>query len=111
MSENYINLYFFAPETSKTLVRKDETSKKRKPNMFILYRTDMLKYRPNNITMTEFSKQISAKWKNLSEREKAELQKKYQIKRDQNLNMFIDDVDTNQGGGASKVSFLKKAKL
>ncbi|CAI2184733.1 12831_t:CDS:1 [Funneliformis geosporum] len=92
---NNTNLYFLEPVTSKTLERRDDTPKKRTPNMFISYRTEMLKFKPNNITMTEFSKQISTKWKNLSVEEKAELQKKYQISRENLRYMSIDVVITN----------------
>src|SRR6266540_3301089 len=82
MSDNKITFHFFKPETSK-LSEKNGIPKKRGPNMFIVYRNKRMKDRPPNMTMTEFSKLVSKEWKMLSEEEKTELQRQYQINRDQ----------------------------
>ncbi|CAI2181475.1 20141_t:CDS:1 [Funneliformis geosporum] len=64
--------------------------KRRSPNMFILYRKEMMKYRPKNIKMTEFSKIVSRKWHNLSEYEKNIWQRRYHINRDTQLQNASD---------------------
>ncbi|CAI2183148.1 7196_t:CDS:1 [Funneliformis geosporum] len=74
--------YFFEPETLPSL---DKGPKRRKPNMFIMYRKDMMKHKPHNMPMTKYSKLVSEWWKKLSADEKAQLQRKYQIDRDQKL--------------------------
>ncbi|CAI2170842.1 7399_t:CDS:2 [Funneliformis geosporum] len=54
--------------------------------MFISFRKEMMKYKPyNNMPMTKYSKFVSERWKNLSEEAKVELQRQYQINRDQKL--------------------------
>ncbi|CAG8456385.1 14926_t:CDS:1 [Funneliformis mosseae] len=76
--------HFLEPETSNRTIK--EKPKKKEPNMFILFRKEMMKYKPyNNIPMTKYSKFVSEIWKNLSEIEKLYLQRKYQINRDQKL--------------------------
>ncbi|CAI2167380.1 5193_t:CDS:1 [Funneliformis geosporum] len=80
---NYIKkFYFIEPKTPKAI---NDKKKKRTPNMFILYRKEMMKYKPYNMQMTKYSKLVSEKWKELSEVEKNELQRRYQIKRDQKM--------------------------
>ncbi|CAG8627707.1 941_t:CDS:2 [Funneliformis caledonium] len=61
----------------------EKKNRKREPNMFILYRKEMMRDKPYNMTMVRFSKLVSEKWKRLSEDEKTELQRRYQINRDQ----------------------------
>ncbi|CAG8578031.1 14205_t:CDS:1 [Funneliformis mosseae] len=80
MGNNRISFHFFEPETSKGSEKK---IRKREPNMFILYRKEMMRDKPYNMTMVRFSKLVSEKWKQLSEDEKTELQRRYQINRDQ----------------------------
>ncbi|CAI2167378.1 5192_t:CDS:2 [Funneliformis geosporum] len=46
-------------------------------------RAEMMRDKPYNMTMVRFSKLVSEKWKELSENEKTELQRRYQINRDQ----------------------------
>ncbi|CAI2167385.1 5196_t:CDS:1 [Funneliformis geosporum] len=84
------NLYFFEPEISNAS-EKDGSPKKREPNMFIAYRNERMKDRTLNITMTEFSKQISEEWKKLSEEGKLKLQRNYQIIRDQKMQSVISE--------------------
>ncbi|CAI2181479.1 20143_t:CDS:1, partial [Funneliformis geosporum] len=82
------------------------TTKKKKPNMFILYRTEMLKYKPYNITMTEFSKMMSKEWRELPDYEKSKWQKYYHIIRDQQLQINtsgspIEHLDENPTSAAN----------
>jgi len=65
--------------------KNTNTRKRRIPNMFMMFRKERMKYRMPNVPMKEFSKLVSQEWKNLSEREKTELQRKYHINRDENL--------------------------
>ncbi|CAG8715427.1 8333_t:CDS:1 [Funneliformis caledonium] len=77
--------YFIEPET---LSSPEKIPKRRKPNMFIMYRKDMMKYKPHNMPMTKYSKLVSAWWKNIPAEEKARLQRRYQIDRDQKLQEY-----------------------
>lgn len=56
--------------------------KKRTANCFLLFRKEMMNYRPSNITMIQYSKLVSEMWQNLSEDEKIDWKKKYEINRD-----------------------------
>jgi hypothetical protein len=57
--------------------------KKREPNAFILFRSDLKKkYNMENVKMKDFSKFASEQWKKLSKEEKIEWQKKYHLNRD-----------------------------
>ncbi|CAI2181708.1 15889_t:CDS:1 [Funneliformis geosporum] len=71
--------HFFEPENPKM----NNSPRRRKPNMFIIYRKEMMKFKPSNIKMTEYSKLVSEWWKNHSIDEKWKLQRQYQIDRDQ----------------------------
>ncbi|CAG8591258.1 3066_t:CDS:1 [Funneliformis mosseae] len=64
---------------------------KRHPNMFFLYRKDMMRYRPYNISMSEFSKTVSEKWKELSEDQKIRWQRKYHERRDKKLQIAVSN--------------------
>ncbi|CAG8562397.1 14603_t:CDS:1, partial [Funneliformis mosseae] len=84
------------PQTSKAY---EEKPKKRIPNMFISYRNEMMKYKPNNIQMTKYSQLMSEKWKELSEIDKTELQRQYQINRDEKLSKRVEyETVANQNG-------------
>jgi len=76
MSDNLIIFQFSETETS------EKKPKKRKPNMFISYRKEMMRYKPHNMPMTKYSKLVSEWWKNLPKDKKTELQRNYQINRD-----------------------------
>ncbi|CAG8673041.1 8208_t:CDS:1, partial [Funneliformis mosseae] len=69
----------FIPHDTDT---RRQTNRKKAPNMFILYRKDMMRTKPPMMTMTKFSKVISIKWKNLPDYEKAKWQRKSQLIRD-----------------------------
>ncbi|CAG8605245.1 16516_t:CDS:1 [Funneliformis caledonium] len=86
--------YFIEPET---LSSTEKSPKRRKPNMFIMYRKDMMKYKPHNMPMTKYSKLVSGWWKNIPAEEKARLQRRYQIDRDQKRNVNAR-ADINQIG-------------
>ncbi|CAI2165407.1 8995_t:CDS:1 [Funneliformis geosporum] len=58
---------------------------KKEPNMFLLYRREMMKHRRPNVSMTEFSKFVSKEWKNLSDHEKMKWKRNYQMSRDKEL--------------------------
>ncbi|CAG8593806.1 17049_t:CDS:1 [Funneliformis caledonium] len=58
------------------------TPKKRLANIFITYRKEMMKKKPHNMPMTEYSRLVSKWWKELSEPKKSELQRRYHIDRD-----------------------------
>ncbi|CAG8450790.1 12346_t:CDS:2 [Funneliformis mosseae] len=64
MGENLTQFHFFEPEKSEKRMNKP---KKREPNMFISYRKEMMKHKPPNMQMTEYSKLVSKWWRNLSE--------------------------------------------
>ncbi|CAG8521771.1 973_t:CDS:1, partial [Funneliformis mosseae] len=83
------------PQTLKT---SEEKPKKRTPNMFILFRKEMMRYKPYNMQMTKYSKIVSEKWKKLSEVEKNELQRRYQINRDQKLQNPVNEYGINDNG-------------
>src|SRR5687767_15526400 len=53
--------------------------RKRKANCFIIYRTELLKHRPKNIKMTDFSKVVSALWKTLDDQRKETYRRKYEV--------------------------------
>jgi len=57
-------------------------NQKKTPNCFLLFRKEMLKNKDSATTMAEFSKSASGTWKALSEEEKSEWRKKYEINRD-----------------------------
>src|ERR1043165_7969242 len=56
--------------------------KKRKPSCFMLFRQEMMKVRPRNITMVKYSKQVSKMWHNLPQNKKNYWKKLYEIYRD-----------------------------
>ena len=56
--------------------------KKRESNPFFLFRNDMKRRAPKNIKMTELSKIASESWKKLSEQEKIEWKRLYEINRE-----------------------------
>src|SRR5688572_29901769 len=56
--------------------------KKRVPNCFILFRQEKMKERPHNITMVEYSKLVGAMWHKLSQDEKDDWKRRYEIHRD-----------------------------
>ncbi|CAG8631040.1 4447_t:CDS:1 [Funneliformis caledonium] len=58
---------------------------KKEPNMFMLYRKEMMNHRRPNTPMTEFSKLVSKEWKNLSDHEKMKWKRNYQTSRDKKL--------------------------
>jgi len=99
--------HFFEPETSKA----SEKKKKRKPNMFISYRNEMLKYKPYNMPMSEFSKLASEWWKKLSKDEKVELQKIYQINRDRNMEFANHSLYVTNGDNFTNYSVSRDEKL
>src|SRR3990170_3872282 len=78
MNNNTLVFHYFDPSETSAL----EKRKKREPNMFISYRKEMMRYKPYNMKMSEFSKLASERWKGLTKDEKTELQRKYQINRD-----------------------------
>ena len=53
--------------------------RKRNANCFILYRTELLKHRPENIKMTDFSKVAAAMWRSLCDDQKAAYRRKYEM--------------------------------
>jgi len=91
----------------ETFERKDKIPR-REPNMFISYRKEMMRYKPYNIPMTKFSKLVSEKWKQLSEEEKTELQRQYQINSDQKRKntVHVNDIDTDRMGESSNTNNL-----
>src|SRR6266542_662545 len=105
MGNNIIVFHFFDPETSKMSKKR----KKREPNMFISYRKDMMRNKPYNIPMTEFSKLVSEQWKRLTRDEKTELQRKYQINRDKKsqqnaFSEYITVIDQSNSQPEAKVN-------
>src|ERR1044072_6088228 len=80
LPNHHIMWFSFDPE--KALKKENKKQKKREPNMFIAYRNEMMKSKPQNITMAKFSKLVSIKWKQLSKEEKDQWQRRYQINRD-----------------------------
>jgi len=71
--------------TSNTLEKKKREPKKRKPrkpNIFIIYRKNMMKCKPYKMSMTDYSKLVSKWWKDLPKEEKAKMLKEYHIDRD-----------------------------
>ncbi|CAI2167383.1 5195_t:CDS:1 [Funneliformis geosporum] len=91
MSDNINKFYFVEPKTSKA---SEEKPKKRKPNMFILFRNEMMNYKPINMQMTEYSKLVSKWWKELPIDDKTELQRRYQINRDQRSQNTVSECAT-----------------
>ncbi|CAG8530898.1 4667_t:CDS:1 [Funneliformis caledonium] len=82
-------------EISNGLPKKsDEGIIKKKKGMtpFMIYRQEKLKTRKPNMTMTEFSKEVSISWNKLSEREKMKYQRRYQIIRDQKSQKTVEFV-------------------
>ncbi|CAI2165544.1 14862_t:CDS:1 [Funneliformis geosporum] len=83
-------------------------------NMFMMFRTEMMNTRDPNITMTEFSKLVSKRWRVLPEQEKLKYQRNYHIIRDQSQNTdeFITsetddnpptDIDSIENGSCNEV--------
>ncbi len=77
--------------------------------MFISYRKDMMRNKPYNIPMTEFSKLVSEQWKRLTRDEKTELQRKYQINRDKKsqqnaFSEYITVIDQSNSQPEAKVN-------
>ncbi|CAG8665093.1 1854_t:CDS:1 [Funneliformis mosseae] len=91
MSKKDITFHFFTPETSNSSGKECKNHKK-KPNMFFIYRSEMMKFRPSNIPMKSYSKQVSGWWKKLSRENKDELQRRYQINRDQKSHNGTDQM-------------------
>ncbi|CAG8464287.1 16046_t:CDS:1 [Funneliformis caledonium] len=82
-------------EISNGLPKKSDEGKikkKKEMNPFMIYRKEKLKTRKTNMTMTEFSKEVSISWNKLSEREKMKYQRRYQIKRDQKSQKTVEFV-------------------
>jgi hypothetical protein len=67
--------------------------KKRESNPFILYRNSMKKTAPKNIKMSELSKMASESWKKLSDEEKTEWKRLYEVNRDLLPNNITDKKD------------------
>src|SRR3954452_22658024 len=65
--------------------------KRRTANCFFLFRKEMMNRRPNNIMMSEYSKLVSEMWQNLSEDEKVDWKKKYEINRDCSPNIMSNE--------------------
>ncbi|CAI2188487.1 8139_t:CDS:2 [Funneliformis geosporum] len=99
MNDNLIIIPFPTPETSEN---QNKIRKKREPNIFITYRNEMMKKKPLNMTMTEYSKLVSDWWRKIPEYEKAKRKRQYQINRDQKqlLNEKWDPRDTRYGFSA-----------
>ncbi|CAG8464184.1 16041_t:CDS:1 [Funneliformis caledonium] len=98
---------FVPPETpEETPEKRQESRLKREPNMFISFRKDMMRYKPYNMPMTKYSQLVSGWWKKLSKDKKSELQKQYQIKRDHNRHVKLNQVQT-QGESLSKVENIE----
>ncbi len=93
---NTLQFHFFEPETLKES-KKNRGPKKREPNMFISFRNEMVKFKPYNIPMKIYSKQVSELWKGLSKDEKTKLQRIYQINRDQNLQNAVSEDEIGVG--------------
>ncbi|RIA85247.1 hypothetical protein C1645_831068 [Glomus cerebriforme] len=69
--------------------------KKRPPCCFVLFGQAMLKEKPNNTTIADFSKTISEKWQNLTEKERIEWRRLYEINRDYTPEL-ADSTETNR---------------
>src|ERR1044071_3605432 len=82
-NHNIMIFHYVEPEVSKP--------KKKIPNMFFAYRKEMMRYKPRNLSMTEYSKLVSKWWRDLSENEKVELQRRYQISRDFRLQTVVSE--------------------
>src|ERR1043165_3392010 len=80
--------YFLEPAASNV---SGNRRPRREPNMFITYRKEMMNHRPRNMPMKSYSKWIAIHWKNLSNDEKAQLQRKYQIKRDKKAKISLSE--------------------
>ncbi|CAI2165534.1 14857_t:CDS:1 [Funneliformis geosporum] len=70
--------FIFVSETPE----RREARSKREPNMFIMFRKNMMKHKPPNMTMRQYSKLVSKWWEKLSIDKKDELRRQYQIQRD-----------------------------
>ncbi|GET61752.1 uncharacterized protein OCT59_012888 [Rhizophagus irregularis] len=75
------NLYvvhhsFLSPKKSTT------KRKKRSANCFLLFRQEMMKERPYKMKMSNYSKRVSEMWQNLSEDEKIEWKRRYELNRE-----------------------------
>src|SRR3954452_14555398 len=75
---NNLHVHHYVPSPEK---------KRRIANCFFLFRKEMMNHRTNNITMIEYSKLVSEMWQNLSEDEKIDWKKKYEINRDCSSNI------------------------
>ncbi|CAI2177239.1 19707_t:CDS:1 [Funneliformis geosporum] len=65
-------------------------SSSRAPNIFIAYRKEMMKIKPDNMTMPEYSKMIAELWRQMPEEDKINRKRVYQIFRDQKLPNAVD---------------------
>jgi hypothetical protein len=91
---NYLFVSEFPSEASPTSVNKN---KKKKPNIFLLYRNENMKFRPHKMPMQDFMRIVSDKWYGLSESEKDRLRASYEISRDtedQNNNN-VEEINEN----------------
>src|ERR1043166_2831506 len=79
---------FFMMSDNSHVIRRER--KKRKANCFILYRTELLKHRPENIRMTDFSRVVSVMWKCLDDDRKDIYRRKYEI------NVHNSEKDSNE---------------
>ncbi|CAI2192003.1 9852_t:CDS:1 [Funneliformis geosporum] len=75
-----------APDILEMYTRR---SRSRVPNMFMVYRAEIMKFRPDNMTMIEYSKVISQLWKAMPEKEKADRKSNFQKIRDQILSNAV----------------------
>nr|ANQ32574.1 MATA-HMG [Rhizophagus irregularis] len=77
---------------------QEKNKKKRIENCFISFRNEMLEFARNvgnNMTMKEFSKEVSQLWKNTPESKKDEYKRKYEINREISKNsksMLIQEI-------------------
>jgi hypothetical protein len=67
---------FHSPRKSSSI------KKKRSANCFLLFRKEMMKERPYKMRMSNYSKRVSEMWQNLSEGEKIEWKRRYELNRE-----------------------------
>ncbi|CAG8710985.1 15394_t:CDS:1 [Funneliformis caledonium] len=101
-----MSFHFLDPYTPDILEndsrRLERVPRRRKPNYFIIYRTEMMKYKPEKMTMPDYSKLVSKWWRNMSKEDKAARKRSYQIIRDQRLpNIVNNNVVAVQMGESS----------
>ncbi|CAG8594661.1 9550_t:CDS:1 [Funneliformis caledonium] len=94
--QNITSFHFFEPETFISS-NNNGSPKRRVSNMFISYRKEMMIYKPHNMSMTEYSKLVSSWWKKIPNEVKTELQRRYQINRDQKLQNKVNETDQCNG--------------